>query len=209
MLAEAKVGVQANGAGTQTIHRSAKDGSLVVSNGRGFYTEAASQGNFMIATNAVAGVAPGTALSTTPPMAIWNPPSSGRNLAILKTNVTFVSGTLGAGSIVYATVLTQTTVPTTGTEIVPQCSLLGFPRGVGRAFTGSTLIIAPAILKPAYTLGAFVGTTAVPATMEVDETGGEIIVTPGTVFVMQGVAAAGTSPLVMFGVCWEEILPTP
>lgn len=203
MIAELKRGLVRLGQGAQGNLRGDATSALVMTQGHGDWTELSAQGSVMIASTAVAGVAPGTALSTTPPMAIWNPPGSGFNLALLKTVLGYVSGTLGAGSIVYAQVAAQTTVPTGGAELTPVCSMLGFPRGVGRAFQGSTLTGTPTIVKPAYQLPAFAGAAAVP-TLVSDLLDGEIIVSPGTVFVMQGVAGAGTTPLALFGVVWEE-----
>ena len=146
-----------------------------------------------------------TALSTTPPLALWNPPSSGKNLVIMKATMGYVSGTLGGGSVLFAVVPSQTTVPTTGTELVPLNAMLGFPRGVGRAFQGSTLVAAPSILRPSFVMGAWVGTTATPPANELDIVDGGIVVPQGAVLCMQGLAGAGTSPLVLFAMTWEEV----
>jgi hypothetical protein len=158
------------------------------------------------ASIAVAGVAPGTALSTTPPMAVLNPLNSGYNLAVLKTSIGYVSGTLGAGSIVYAFVTPQATVPTGGTELTPVSDLIGQIRGAGRAFSGSTLSGTPLIIRPAYNMGAALATTALGVSVCQDLVEGEIMIPPATCFVMQGVAAAGTTPLVILSVVWEEML---
>lgn len=205
MINEILAGIFTRADGAQGVARGTRTGCTAVANGHGAYTEPASRGTIMEACNAVAGVAPGTALSTAPPLALWNPPSSGKNLAVLKSYMGFVSGTLGAGTIVYALVPSQTTVPTGGTELTPQCSLLGAPRGVGRAFTGSTLSATPTILRPAFVLGAFVNTAATAPDPALDLVDGAIVLPPGTVLCMQGVAAAGTSPLVLLSLIYEEL----
>ena len=205
MYAEGKVGVQTAADGSQTVIRTDKTGGLVTTQGHGGYTEAAVRGTIMEVATPVAGIAPGTVLSTTPPIILWNPPSSGKNLAILKASMGYVSGTLGAGAILLACNTSQTTVPTTGTELTPVCSLLGFPRGVGRVFQASTISAIPLIIRTSFTIGAFVGTTASVPTNTVDVIDGSIIVPPGTCLVMQGLAGAGTTPLVIFGFTWEEI----
>ena len=158
----------------------------------------------MVST-AVAGVAPGTALSTTPPLALLNPLNSGRDLVILKTAIGYVSGTLGAGSIVYAYYTPQASLPTGGSELVPVCTKIGQIKGAGRVFQGGTLGGTPLILRPAYHLGAFLATTAESVRVCQDLVEGEIVVPPATCFVMQGVAAAGTTPLVLLSIVWEEI----
>jgi hypothetical protein len=180
-------------------------GGLLIQPVHGPYAEAAKRGRIMEACTPVAGVAPGTALSTTPPMALWNPPSSGVELYVKKSYLGFISGTLGAGTVVYAVVTSQTTVPTGGTELTPQCSKIGMPRGAGRAFQGSTLASTPAILRPGYVVGAFTTSTATAPDPSLDLIDDAIIVTPGSVLCMQEIGAAGTSPLCLFGLVWEEV----
>jgi hypothetical protein len=205
MLLDIVAGLVHRGPGAPGPMRGDGTAALVITQAHGNYAEPSIQGALMTACNAVAGVAPGTALSTTPPMCVWNPPSSGVNLSILKTAIGYISGTLGAGTIVYATVTNQTTIPTTGTEIVPQNEKIGFPRGMGRSFSGSTLVGTPAVLRPAYSFGAFLATTALAPIDLIDVVDGSIVIPPGCVFVVQAIAAAGTSPLMLLAVTWEEI----
>ena len=205
MLAEMIAGIRTLADGATAALRGSRNGSLVCTNGMGDYTEAASRGVIMEVCTPVAGIAPGTALSTTPPLALWNPPGSNKFLALLKSYMGFISGTLGGGSIVYSVVDSQTTVPSGGLELTPRCSTIGWPRGVGRAFQGSTLASTPAILRPAFIMGALVNTTAVAPDPALDEVKGAIIVPPGTVLCMQGIASGGTSPLVLLSMIYEEI----
>jgi hypothetical protein len=205
MINEIRVGPQVLGDGALITARGDKSGAIVSTNAHTFYGEMTMRGGVMVASNAVAGIAPGTAFSAAPPLALWNPPSSGRILVVLKTSVGLVGGTLGGGNFSYGVVPSQTTIPTTGAELVPVNTLLGFPRGVGRAFAGSTFVAAPTILRPAFTTGAFLNTTALMPQTCVDIVDGEFAVAQGAAFVIQGVAAAGTSPLVMFSFTWEEI----
>lgn len=157
-----------------------------------------------IVSIAKTGVAPGTDLTTTPPLALHNPSTSGVNLAIIRTSLGYVSGTLGAGSIVYA-YAEQTTTPSGGTALTEQCGLLGGTAPIGNGYTGSTIAAAGTILRPAYILGASLASTAYAPDKLVDEVAGTIVVPPGYVFVMQGVAAAGSSPLVIMSITWEQI----
>jgi hypothetical protein len=62
MLAELKVGLTALANGALNTLRGDKTGALIVANTHGQFNESAVQGKIMYATNAVAGVAPGTAL---------------------------------------------------------------------------------------------------------------------------------------------------
>lgn len=205
MLFEGYVGYKKASDGSVTGARLDRTAALLTTDAHVNYVDPVSRGAVMVVSNAVAGVAPGTAFSTTPPMVVWNPPSSGKNLAIFKTALGYVSGTLGGGTYCYGIYTSQATVPTTGTELVPSNALIGFPRGVGRAFTGSTIGAAPSLYRPAYVVGAWVGTTASITGPMIDVIDGGIILTPGTVFAIQGIAGAGTTPLVIFSVAWEEL----
>jgi hypothetical protein len=205
MVAEYKVGPQVASDGSQVVGRADKTGAPVFAQVNGAYTESGARSTLMVASTAIAGVAPGTTLSTTPPFVLWNPPGSGKKLSVLKAMLGYVSGTLGGGSILLGAVLSQVTVPTTGTELTPVCSDLGMPRGVGRVFQGSTLVSVPQILYPAWSIGAWVGTTASPPVDSIDVVDGSIIVEPGTAVCLQGLAGAGTTPLVLLAMKWAEI----
>jgi hypothetical protein len=205
MITELKVGPQLIADGAQTTVRGERTGAMVITQLHGAFTESARYGNLMVGANAVAGVAPGTALSATPPLALWNPPGSGKKLSLLKAMMGYVSGTLGAGSLLLAAVLSQVTVPTTGTELVPVCTDLGMPRGVGRLFTGSTFISVPQILYPMFQFGAALATSVYQISDCVNVVDGSVVVEPGTAICLQAVAAAGTSPLVILGMKWEEL----
>jgi hypothetical protein len=205
MIFEMKVGPQALSDGVVAAVRGDKTGAQVITAAHATYAEAVLRGGVMEACTGVAGVAPGTVLSTTPPFALWNPPSSGRNLIVMKATLGYVSGTFGGGSILFGYVPSQTTVPSGGTELVPANAMLGFPRGVGRVFQGSTLVSVPLVLRPSFVMGAWVGTTPTPPSNELDIVDGGIVVAQNTVLVMQGLAGAGTTPLAMFAITWEEV----
>jgi hypothetical protein len=205
MLMEIKEGLSNLLGGATGVARASRTGAQVVTHGHGNYTEPATKGAIMEACTPVAGIAPGTALSTSPPLTLWNPPSSGKNLAILKSYMGFISGTLGGGSLVYAVVPSQVTVPSGGTELVPLCSNVGFPRGVGRVFQSSVVSAVPTIMRPAFILGSFLNTSVAPPDPSFDHVEGAIIVPPGACLCLQAIAAAGTSPLVLLALIYEEL----
>ena len=184
--------------------RLGKSGEVAVTQAHSPNAEIVVRGHAYIASQDVAGVAPGTALGTTPPLALWNPTGSGKNLIVMKAYLGYVSGTLGAGTVCLAQV-TQPAAPTTGTELVPVNALLGGPRGIGRAFTGSTVAGTPTIVRGSFVLGAFLASTAVVPGLLKDDIVGEIVVAPGNCLVMQAVAAAGTTPLTLMSITWEEV----
>jgi len=204
MQLETKVGPQALSDGSPSVMRSDKVGATVTTHGHANYVEPAYRGSIFEAANGITGVAPGTTLTTSPPIIVWNPPSSGKNLAVFKTAMGYVSGTLGAGSMLYGVVKSQPTAPTGGTIFTPLCTNIGLPAGVGQAFSGSTLLSVPLLLRAVFTIGAFVG-GANPPVQCADFLDGAIIIPPGTAFIMQGLSTAGTTPLVILSVAWEEI----
>lgn len=204
-----RVGPVLEGIGGEGPMRLGRQREVIVGQAHGQYHEPASNGVLFFASNGTGGVAPGTAFSTTPPMVIWNPPSSGVNISIGQVFLAYVSGTLGAGFMAHGLTLGQTTIPSGGTELTPQQGILSGVRGKARAFQGSTLVAAPTIIRPSFSMGPALATTAVFPWLAYDEVQGAIIVPPGVCWAFQGAAlGAGTSPLVSIGVQYEEI-PLP
>ena len=189
----------------QVTDRHGRSGESIVGQGIGARHESASRGNIYIASTAVAGVAPGTALSTTPPLTIHNPAGSGVLVSILDIYVGYVSGTLGAGSLVHAR-NPQTTVPTGGTALTIVNAKLGTAAGQATAGQGHTVSATPTLVRPSgVILGASLASTAgLPALMH-EKVDGGIVVPEDVVWAIQGVAAAGSTPKVMISVVWQEI----
>jgi hypothetical protein len=192
------------GAGAANPLKLDTNGNLVVTQGHAKYREMVAAGRVNIVSVAVTGVAMGTALSTTPPLALHNPVGSRVNLSILKTTVAYLSGTLSYGIINYGTVI-QATAPSSGAALVPKNALVGESRGKAQAYTGSTQTAATVIYTP-YSFGVQAATTALGITTCQDVVDGLIEVPPGYVFVMESTSAgAGTTPLCVMGIAWEEI----
>lgn len=170
------------------------------------YRTSLGEANAFSATLATTGVAPGSAFTATPPFLLWNPAGSGKNIYIIRTSIGYVSGTLGAATLWYGYVLNQTTKPTTGTALAINSTVIGVQGGgVGQAFTGSTVVAAPTGLRPsAFNWGAYAGAGAVLNPQWSEEIGGNIMLTPGSCFAMQGIGAAGTTPLMVMGCEWGE-----
>jgi hypothetical protein len=79
MITEVKVGPQLIADGAPTTVRGERTGAMVITQLHGAFTESARYGNVMVGANAVAGIAPGTALSTAPPFSLWNPLEAEKN----------------------------------------------------------------------------------------------------------------------------------
>lgn len=168
------------------------------------YAAAALEGSVFHAETAVTGVAPGTAIGTTAPFALHNPVGSGVNLILLEASMAYVSGTLGAGQVNYVVNLDPTAAVPTGTAIVARNAKLGGAASAARPLTTATLPASPSLLKPFCSLGASLATTAVQPWQIKDRIDGSIVVPPGYTVSLEGTATAGTSPLVTFGMTWQE-----
>jgi hypothetical protein len=198
------VGYRKVGTGLQTA-RGGTTGEIMTGAAHGLFYDPASRGSLMTVSNLSTGVAPGTVLSTTPPLALWNPPVSGKNLAIIKISAHYVSGTLGSGIVYSCTIPSQPTVPTTGTELTPICTLVGSPRGVGRAFSGSTFVAIPTLLRAVWTLGPALATSVTYQLVSEIFIDAQVVCMPGTGYALQAIAGAGTSPMMAFSITYEEV----
>ena len=114
-------------------------------------------------------------------------------------------GTLGAGSIYLTTHAGVAVANPTGTAIVPKQTLLGSSAtGAAIALTTATVTTQVAI-RPICSFGAMLATSVFPPTVLKDQINGEIVVPPGFGVGLHGIATAGTSPLVLYGMTWEEV----
>ncbi|HVT61986.1 MAG TPA: hypothetical protein VHD33_00660 [Legionellaceae bacterium] len=192
--------------GSDNELRLGRNGELVTLQGGPDYWENLIRGATFMASTGTAGIAPGTALSTSPPFVLYNPPNSGIVVGVLDAEVGFVSGTLGAGNIVLAqisgqsltslgTILTPSTSNLIGASVMPQAKALQAP----------TLSATPTLMKNLWYTGAFVTNTTQYMGQAVKEFKGMVGLLPGGAICMQEVGAAGTTPLVMFSMSWVEI----
>lgn len=202
---EGRVGYKKAVNGVTDTIRLATDTAQMVSAAHHANVEAALTQKAMLACTGASGVAPGTALSTTPPFTLYNPQGSGVYLAVVKILLGYISGTLGKGSLVLAgnPSLSQA-APTGGTALTVQNALLGYTAGKGLAYQGATLAATPTLLLPVFTLGAWVGSADTVLLLE-SLLNGSVVLAPGTSLSLQGIAAAGSSPLVLLGMLWEEV----
>lgn len=204
-LIAGQVGAQSSGDGNSATLRAGRQGDLIVSHLNGRYYEQALRGNLFYAQTALTGVAPGTALGTTGAYTLYNPIASGKNLVVLEGVMGYISGTLGAGTVSWAANTNPAAAAVTGTAIVPVNALLGGAASVAAPKTTSTLPVAPTPIRTFASLQASLASTAVAPWAARDVVDGAIIVTPGCAVTLHATAAAGTSPLVVFGVLYEEI----
>lgn len=206
MLADAKVGPVLEADGAIGPVRRTRTGAVATSDAHARFQEAVSRGTAYCATTGVAGTAPGTALSTTPPYTLYNPRDSGLDVVVWIATFGYISGTLGAGAIFWGVNNDAAqAIPSGGTELTPINLRVGAARGVARAFQESTLAAAPTALRPFCSLTALLATTAVAPYQIIEYVDGAITINPGCSVSLEGVAAAGSAPVVALAMTWEEV----
>lgn len=185
-------------------------GEIIVNAAISDYWEAINRGLAFVASTPTAGVAPGTALSTSPPFVLYNPPGSGVVASIIDIDAAFVSGTLGAGNIVLAGISGQA-LTQTGTDLLavapggPSTLIGSAIRPNCLARSAPTLSAIPILLRNLWYTGAF----ATNATQYLGEAKkdvkGQFGIIPGGALCIQEVGGAGSTPLMMFSMSWIEV----
>lgn len=206
----------ADGSTPATAPRQGKSAEAIVGQAHGKYYEATSRGKVYSGANGSTGRAPGTALGVSPSILLYNPAGSNTRLAILKVSTGLISGTMGAGTLFHCGFSLSgplgsqagvAPVVGSGASITPSCLDVGSGSGsVATAFSLGTLNANPVILYPFLTISQeVVATTALAPDMTMEDVDGLIVLESGGGWCLEGVAAAGTSPLVSSAVVWEEI----
>lgn len=209
------VGKRGSG-GTGSYVREGETLEMITGWAHGKYYEASSTKLLYTATSTT-GRAPGTALSTAPPILLYNPVGSGRRFSLLKVGVSNApTGTLGSGAIyhcaftLYGPVASQIgVIPVVGSgaALTPLNLNIGSQSmSVATVFSLGTLAVAPTALYPAFQVGESVGGTTTNDIQSVlEDVDGMITIEPGCGWCLYGVTAAGSTPLVLCGITWEEI----
>ncbi len=206
MQIELLTGPQVLKPGTKSPPSMDEFGSLVTALVSGKFREAVLRGKVFTGGTAATGVAPGTAIGTTAAFALANPAGSGSRLVVLRAVMGYVSGTLGAGVVHFVGSLNPVAAAVTGTAITAVNALLGSGKAAaGKAFTTATLPATPTVLRPFCSLLPMLATSVTQPWQVVDEVDGEFVLEPGAALSLESTAGAGTSPLVVFGMTWEEI----
>lgn len=204
-LLKARVGRQLRGDGDDVVPWAGRQADIVTQP-FGKYYQAALAGYIFGAMTPDGGVAPGTDLtSTTPPVSLYNPNGSGVNLVLLKARLAYVSGTLGAGEMVWVANTSLSAAATTGTDLTVVNHKLGQGAGVGKPFHTATIPAAGTITRVAFSLDASLASTAGVNLLQEDDVDGAIIIQPGATISLVADAAAGSTPRVAISLLWAEV----
>lgn len=175
---------------------------VIQSDGRFF--DAVDRGVMFCGGTAASGVAPGTSIGTTAAASLYNPLGSGFKAVVYRVSLGYVSGTLGAGVIHYVANTNPKAAATTGTAVTGVNCKFGGAASVCQALTTATLPATPTVLRPFASLGASLASTAVQPWQIWDDVDGEFVVMPGCTLSLEATAAAGSTPLVVYGWTWAE-----
>lgn len=161
-----------------------------------------SSASITIAATHVSPLGAGTA---TPVIALWNPASSGKNLVVVKTGASTVSGTPG-GPLLWN--YASWTTPTTAAASTPVSGIMnGTAASVAKVYSNAvtTSSLVGIFYKHAAAIAAVAatGNNGIANPMY-DESAGDIIIPPGTWGALAAFAA-GTSHVVQASLSWLEL----
>jgi hypothetical protein len=187
--------------------RFGKTGEQIVSSAHGKYYEATHRGSVYCASTGATGQAPGTTIGTTAMFTLWNPSGSGKRLKVMRASLGYISGTLGAGTIFYCVNNSPTTtLPSSGTAVTPvNCDIGAANNSVAKVGYGQTLPAGPTALRPFASIDAEAAASTPGPRIISEDVDGEFVVEPGCGLSLEGVTAAGTSPVMSAGFTWEEV----
>ncbi len=195
--------------GSAVVARMGKTGEMIIGDVHGEHFEATGRGNVFTGATATAGAAVASlTISTTCAHLLYNPIGSGVNLSMIQASAWYVSGTVGAGVLLYTTNSGVAAIaPTAGTAITSRSALISggntAPKGICQ--TLSTSVPSMVTLRPFATLLAYAGAAIGAAFPLKDQLNGEFVIPPGFFFGIHGITALGTSPVMGFSFTWEEV----
>lgn len=200
-------GVTSSPTGTTSVPRSGSFRETVVSQAHGKYHEAAIRGSLFAVANATTGAAILTGFAAVPPILLSNPLNSGRRFSIKKVSIAYVSGTMGAGCFWHGLYQNLTSAPVVGAGavITPVCLDGGnLATSAARAFTIPTSPATALGLWPIGSIFAELATTANGLQPLIEDVDGAIVLEPGNSYSVLYVGTAGTSPVVVCGIVYED-----
>lgn len=203
-------GATGNSDGSQVTGRFDRLGGLAVSQLGAPYLEMAARSQvFSAAIPPGTGQAPGTAIGTTACFTLANPATSGVNLALISISVGYISGTLGAGTLAllaHFVAGSTITAPSGGTAITPTCMKLGSSTASAANVRFNNTVPASGLMIDAIvTLQASLASTATGGWPVHRTYDGSVVIGQGQAVSVQGIAAAGTSPLIVVAARWAEV----
>jgi len=207
---QGKVGPGYAADGNTADPRMTRDLGVAVQDLHGRYYESAFRGNVWTLSTAVGGVTIASAnviaaSAGSPIVGVYNPVNSGKNLVIMRATTMLTSGTAGAGGLVWGIIAPNAGVTAAGGNGAINNATFVTGGSIAKTFTASALTGAGASVLFRFVGGSTTGAAGANANLTVnEETAGDIICPPGGVVGIFA-AAAGTSPIYMASMTWEEV----
>ncbi len=152
-----------------------------------------------------AGVAPNGTPGTTSDFTLYNPFSSGVMLSVWRVSMGYISGTIAVGPTGLYANFNPAAVVATGTAITTlNCLLSGGYSPKGKALMTAT-IPAPTLVASLFNLTPLTASIAATPWRLVQDLDGLFVIMPGCALSIESTCGAGTTPLVVYGMTWEEI----
>lgn len=204
ITARGQVGPQTVSDGSEQALRQGKSAELVVTELHGRYYEQAYRGNLFVAQAIVTAPTIYTTAAGTGGPLIWNPPTSGVNVALVAMSLGITVVSTVAAAIGITGNVGQTVAPTSTTAIDGNFNaLLGTSTAKSRAYRVGTPTNAGGFLLPVGDLHTGALTTDAGSVKWID-LGGVILVPPGG-WAAVATSATATTTVAQIGLVYEEI----
>lgn len=217
MILEGRVGPLTSADGGEEALRLSRDLAQVVGDGHGHFTEPSVRGSVFTlsltatTTGIAAGNIVGAAAAASTQFALINPASSGKNLALLKFFMGYVSGTLAAGPLWHGYIPNAASISAASAGGTIRSNLLGsssasvatpWALAAGSALTGGQAPVTFRMANWSQSAGAFADVAGNVTVTELLD--GDLVIPPGAAWVPLH-PAAGTSVLNGYSLTWEEV----
>lgn len=208
-----RAGPQNLGDGQPGNMRLGEGGQQIVSDLHGKYYESARRGRMFIGSSASGGIALIVPATTGGHPTLFNPLGSGRDLSIVRLELSYVSGNNAPTALEWAVTKNAGSVFGTGSPIVTMTKVAAEPARIGSegqsvaiwSPTTNTFVAAPVFIRAAgLSLFTGVAATAVAPFPLVRDYDGDLVIAPGTALSLCSQAAT-TTALFQVTVVWEEI----
>ncbi len=144
-------------------------------------------------------------LTTTAPTSLANPTGSGVNIFLKSLTMGYVSGTLGTGQF-FLVAHPNATLPTGTAATYLNSTMVGNTTiAKGLVLYTATVAASGKVLRNLWISTPILATSVFVPTDLTEDFDGQIGVMPGSSVSLQGITAAGSSPLAVFTWVWEEV----
>ncbi len=190
-----------------TVEAYSRNRALKEVQASGGLQDAVLRGRVYAACTLEAGVAPNGTPGTTSDFTLYNPFSSGMMLSVWRVSMGYISGTIAVGpTALYANTNPAGTVTTASAALAANnCLLSGGYTAKAKAFTTATLPATPTLLASLFNLTPIAAATALCPYRLVHDLDGLVVIMPGCALSIESTCGAGSSPLVVYAMTWEEI----